>query len=293
MPSAWSSARTRAAHVQHHVHAVAAVRRRGSPPSGRQRESPRWRPRRAARRGRASRRSRRARSPWRRLAWRAARRASRYPPRRPRPPPSRPPRRGRSSGGASAPSGPCSSRAAAWSSLTSSGSGTSHASGTATFCAYPPLPTIAATRRPSGVVPLISRAGDQRQGLLGEVVVPDRVRVREVHPGAGDVDHDLAVARLGIGNLDELEHLWAAELLDLNSLHPARICRSPPPTSGSSARSRFDSVRTPFGERERMLGGSAVHFALAASFFTEVRIVGTGRRRLRRRRRSRSSRTAG
>ncbi len=36
----------------------------------------------------------------------------------------------------------------------------------------------------------------------------------------------------------------------------------------------FDSVRTPFGERERMLGGAAVHFALAASFFTEVRPVG-------------------
>jgi sugar/nucleoside kinase (ribokinase family) len=36
----------------------------------------------------------------------------------------------------------------------------------------------------------------------------------------------------------------------------------------------FDSVRTPFGERERMLGGSAVHFALAARFFTTVRIVG-------------------
>ncbi len=36
----------------------------------------------------------------------------------------------------------------------------------------------------------------------------------------------------------------------------------------------FDCVRTPFGERERMLGGSAVHFALAASFFTEVRVVG-------------------
>jgi sugar/nucleoside kinase (ribokinase family) len=36
----------------------------------------------------------------------------------------------------------------------------------------------------------------------------------------------------------------------------------------------FDSVNTPFGERERMLGGSAVHFALAASFFTEVRVVG-------------------
>jgi sugar/nucleoside kinase (ribokinase family) len=36
----------------------------------------------------------------------------------------------------------------------------------------------------------------------------------------------------------------------------------------------FDAVATPFGERERMLGGSAVHFSLAASFFTEVRVVG-------------------
>ena len=36
----------------------------------------------------------------------------------------------------------------------------------------------------------------------------------------------------------------------------------------------FDAVKTPFGERERMLGGSAVHFALAASFFSEVRVVG-------------------
>jgi sugar/nucleoside kinase (ribokinase family) len=36
----------------------------------------------------------------------------------------------------------------------------------------------------------------------------------------------------------------------------------------------FDSVKTPFGERERMLGGAAVHFSLAAGFFTEVRPVG-------------------
>jgi sugar/nucleoside kinase (ribokinase family) len=36
----------------------------------------------------------------------------------------------------------------------------------------------------------------------------------------------------------------------------------------------FDAVKTPFGEREKMLGGSAVHFALAASFFDEVRVVG-------------------
>jgi sugar/nucleoside kinase (ribokinase family) len=36
----------------------------------------------------------------------------------------------------------------------------------------------------------------------------------------------------------------------------------------------YDTVKTPFGQRERMLGGAAVHFALAASFFDEVRIVG-------------------
>jgi sugar/nucleoside kinase (ribokinase family) len=36
----------------------------------------------------------------------------------------------------------------------------------------------------------------------------------------------------------------------------------------------YDTVKTPFGARERMLGGAAVHFALAASFFDEVRVVG-------------------
>jgi sugar/nucleoside kinase (ribokinase family) len=36
----------------------------------------------------------------------------------------------------------------------------------------------------------------------------------------------------------------------------------------------FDAVKTPFGERERMLGGSAVHFALSASFFDVVHVVG-------------------
>ena len=35
----------------------------------------------------------------------------------------------------------------------------------------------------------------------------------------------------------------------------------------------LDSVRTPFGEREEVLGGSAVYFAVAASFFTSVRLV--------------------
>ena len=36
----------------------------------------------------------------------------------------------------------------------------------------------------------------------------------------------------------------------------------------------FDAVKTPFGARERMLGGAATHFSLAASFFDEVRPVG-------------------
>jgi sugar/nucleoside kinase (ribokinase family) len=36
----------------------------------------------------------------------------------------------------------------------------------------------------------------------------------------------------------------------------------------------FDSVQTPFGRRERILGGAATHFSLAASMFTDVRVVG-------------------
>jgi sugar/nucleoside kinase (ribokinase family) len=36
----------------------------------------------------------------------------------------------------------------------------------------------------------------------------------------------------------------------------------------------FDSLETPAGRRERVLGGAATHFALAASFFTNVRVVG-------------------
>jgi sugar/nucleoside kinase (ribokinase family) len=35
----------------------------------------------------------------------------------------------------------------------------------------------------------------------------------------------------------------------------------------------IDSVRTPFGVRERSLGGAAVHFSVAASHFTEVAVV--------------------
>jgi len=36
----------------------------------------------------------------------------------------------------------------------------------------------------------------------------------------------------------------------------------------------FDAVETPSGSRDRLLGGSAVHFSLASSLFAETRIVG-------------------
>ncbi|HSY13981.1 MAG TPA: sugar kinase, partial [Verrucomicrobiae bacterium] len=36
----------------------------------------------------------------------------------------------------------------------------------------------------------------------------------------------------------------------------------------------FDSLETPSGKRERVLGGAATHFALSASHFTKVRVVG-------------------
>jgi len=36
----------------------------------------------------------------------------------------------------------------------------------------------------------------------------------------------------------------------------------------------FDAVKTPFGERDRMLGGAATYFALAASFFDQTHVVG-------------------
>ena len=36
----------------------------------------------------------------------------------------------------------------------------------------------------------------------------------------------------------------------------------------------FDSIKTPHGTAERILGGSATYFSLAASYFTQVRVVG-------------------
>ena len=36
----------------------------------------------------------------------------------------------------------------------------------------------------------------------------------------------------------------------------------------------FDSIETPFGKRDRILGGAATHFSIAASFFADVHLVG-------------------
>jgi sugar/nucleoside kinase (ribokinase family) len=35
----------------------------------------------------------------------------------------------------------------------------------------------------------------------------------------------------------------------------------------------FDSIKNPFGEVERVVGGSALYFSVAASFFTQVRLI--------------------
>ena len=36
----------------------------------------------------------------------------------------------------------------------------------------------------------------------------------------------------------------------------------------------FDSIETPHGKVDHILGGAATHFALAASYFTDVRVIG-------------------
>lgn len=36
----------------------------------------------------------------------------------------------------------------------------------------------------------------------------------------------------------------------------------------------FDTIQTPYGKKEKILGGSATYFSLAASYFTGVRVIG-------------------
>jgi len=119
-------------------------------------------------------------------------------------------------------------------------------------------------------------AGNEWELGFGQVMVVALMGVSEVEARPSHLNHDLAAPRHRIGELDELQHLGSTELADLHGPHQMpRLCHDARLVAvtvvGSIA---FDAVRTPFGERERMLGGSAVHFALAASFFTEVRVVG-------------------
>src|ERR671916_1836116 len=78
----------------------------------------------------------------------------------------------------------------------------------------------------------------------------ERVEQRPREPEVGEGRHRHEASRRGTASLPR----------------PMSLC-----VVGSIA---FDAVKSPFGERERMLGGSAVHFSLAASFFTDVRVVG-------------------
>src|SRR5437868_8392693 len=61
--------------------------------------------------------------------------------------------------------------------------------------------------------------------------------------------------------------------------HPRQVSRFR--SKGSSSRMSilgvgsiaFDTITSPYGTAERVLGGSGTYFALAASYFTDVRIV--------------------
>ena len=242
------------------------------------------------RRARASPRSRRARSPARRRAWRAGRRACRC---RRRPPATTTvsPGSSRAQRWTSACAvRPWSSSAAAWSSETPSGTGISQRLG------HGDVLRVAAGRpgapRPGGrrrSCPQISPPGDQRQRLLGEVVVAGRVGVGEVDAGARDVDDDLAVAGLGVGQLDELHHLGPAELArsgSLSSRHESvRMPRRGPD------RRRIDRLR----QRAHPVRGARAHArrlrgALRAR--GELLHRGPGRRPGRRRLRRRAARGA-
>ena len=105
---------------------------------------------------------------------------------------------------------------------------------------------------------------------------------------ARDLDQHLLGPGLGSRQLGQLEHLRARRTRSSGSRASApRLSECRAPAAGWRRALRcapmpitvvgsiaYDTVKTPFGERERMLGGAAVHFALAASFFDDVRVVG-------------------
>ena len=122
-------------------------------------------------------------------------------------------------------------------------------------------------------------AEHQRHLVAGEVRVLALMGVGEVQAGARHLDQNLAFAGLGLGQVDDLEHLGAAELFDLHRSHAVGNLRTSaslrePMSLVAVGSIAFDAIKTPFGERDRALGGAAVHFALAASYFSDVRVVG-------------------
>ena len=123
--------------------------------------------------------------------------------------------------------------ARAWSapaaSLTPSGTGNSRRGSAATRSAYPPPPSRPSNRLPSAARTHHLAAGDQRQRLLGQVGVLGRVGVGVVDAGGQHVEHLLAVAGLGIGQVAHHERLGSAELGDLDR----RACRRPYPPVGA------------------------------------------------------------
>ena len=94
-------------------------------------------------------------------------------------------------------------------------------------------------------------------------------------PARGDADQDLAVAGLGdLGVLDQLEHLGAAPLGDPDRSHERGRYLARPMSLTVVGSIAFDAVETETGKRDRLLGGAAVHFALASSFLAETRVIG-------------------
>ena len=112
------------------------------------------------------------------------------------------------------------------------------------------------------------------------------MRVGEVDPGPRDPHEHRAVAGVGDGGvLDQLEDLGPAPLADPDRPHGAAgyyPLGAPHPSGRPTAHMTvtvvgsiaFDAVETPAGKRDRLLGGAAVHFALASSFLAETRVVG-------------------
>ena len=109
-------------------------------------------------------------------------------------------------------------------------------------------------------------------------LIPARATLIRTSPSAGS----------GIGaSSTSREHPGAAPLGDRDGAHERGPATTRSRPTMSADRCRLDRLRRrqdPRGKRPRLLGGSAVHFSLAASFFADARVVGPRRRRLRRRR---------